>query len=142
VTSSCLRYTKSTYSTFRFGLELSNIYTKVVLNHRGGFCYELNNLFNWLLQELGYNSWTIAARIIQDSGALGPAFDHMAICVETKGGKYLADVGYGDLFIRPLRIMDGIQTDGRSLFSIQALEDDSFYQCRMRTAFRLNTSSV
>jgi N-hydroxyarylamine O-acetyltransferase len=32
---------------------------------------------------------------------------------------YLVDVGFGDLFIRPLEIRDGIQTDGRGSFRIE-----------------------
>lgn len=29
-------------------------YSSVVLNHRGGLCLDLNTLFGWLLEELGY----------------------------------------------------------------------------------------
>src|SRR5215216_597181 len=65
----------------RFDLELENIYQKVVHANRGGFCYELNLLFNELLQKLGFNSRIISASIYTESGEPGPRFDHMAICV-------------------------------------------------------------
>ncbi len=112
------------YNRF-FDLELEKIYKKVVDDGRGGFCYELNALFNEFLNNLGYKSRIIAARIFDDQDNLGPEFDHMSIYVETDK-KYLADVGFGDLFIRPLEIRDGIQSDGRNLFKVERFNDQNF----------------
>lgn len=39
-----------------FDLEIASIYEKIVINFRGGFCYELNSLFNSLLCQIGFNS--------------------------------------------------------------------------------------
>jgi N-hydroxyarylamine O-acetyltransferase len=108
-----------------FDLELDNIYKKVILNKRGGFCYELNAIFNTLLCDIGYKSSIIAARIFDDLGHLGPQFDHMCIVVDT-GKKYLVDVGYGDLFTKPLEIIEEIQSDGRNLFKIESIDDQSY----------------
>ena len=44
------------YTGKGISLDLEDIYQKIVLNRRGGFCYELNYLFHWLLNELGFNS--------------------------------------------------------------------------------------
>jgi N-hydroxyarylamine O-acetyltransferase len=46
-----------------FDLHIESIYKKIVDDHRGGFCYELNLLFNELLTSLGYQSRVIEARI-------------------------------------------------------------------------------
>ena len=35
-------------------LDLDKIFNKVVVDHRGGFCYELNGLFGELLSMLGF----------------------------------------------------------------------------------------
>lgn len=100
-------------------LELEQVYEKIVLNRRGGFCYELNYLFHWLLTEIGFNSRMIAARVINDAGEPGPEFDHMAIYVEGDLN-YLADVGFGDLFLIPIEFkMDVVQSDGRNYFMIK-----------------------
>jgi N-hydroxyarylamine O-acetyltransferase len=109
-----------------FDMVLENVFTKVVVNYRGGFCYELNSLFNTLLTEIGFKSRIIAARIIDEAGNVGPEYDHMCALVETDKAKYLADVGYGDLFVRPLEIWAGIQRDGRNLFKIEKVNDDDF----------------
>ena len=36
-------------------MDISAFYTKVVDENRGGFCYELNGLFAWLLREIGFD---------------------------------------------------------------------------------------
>lgn len=119
-----------------FDLALDRLYKKVVVNFRGGFCYELNALFNALLCNIGFKSRIIAARIFDDHGNLGPEYDHMSIYVET-GKKYLADVGFGDLFTKPLEIRDGIQSDGRNLFKIEQFDDQNFIlsMCSDQTNF-------
>ncbi len=111
------------YNRF-FDLELENIYKKIVVDFRGGFCYELNTIFNELLNNLGFKSRIIAARIFDEHDNLGPEFDHMSIYIETNK-KYLADVGFGDLFIEPLEIREGIQSDGRNLFKIERYNDQN-----------------
>lgn len=38
-------------------LEIKDIYDKVVLRNRGGYCFELNALFSSLLVELGFDAY-------------------------------------------------------------------------------------
>jgi N-hydroxyarylamine O-acetyltransferase len=100
-------------------LEETAIYKKVVERRRGGFCYELNLLFHWLLTQIGFESKIIAARVVNSQEELGPAFDHMCIIVDYQQS-WLIDVGYGDLFLRPIALKeDEIQTDDRNYFKIE-----------------------
>ena len=108
-----------------FDLELSNIYRKVVDNSRGGFCYELNYLFNSLLNAIGFSTKIISSRTFDSEGILGPEFDHMSICVRI-GKDYIADVGFGDLFVHPLEIKEGLQDDGRNLFLIESNQQGEY----------------
>ncbi|MEM9648825.1 MAG: arylamine N-acetyltransferase, partial [Bacteroidota bacterium] len=43
-------------------LDTNSFFDKIVERGRGGFCYELNGLFNHLLNELGFKSKLISAR--------------------------------------------------------------------------------
>lgn len=86
-------------------LDVASIYDKVVLRNRGGFCYELNYLFNNFLKKIGFESQIISSRIYGDHENLGPEFDHMSIIVKLEEN-WLLDVGYGDLFIEPIKIKD------------------------------------
>lgn len=109
-----------------FSLELDKVFHKVVSSRRGGFCYELNFLFNELLTRLGFQSRIIAARIFKETGELGPEYDHMSVLVSL-GDDYLVDVGFGDLFITPLQINSaGVQSDGRNRFEIVRITDNTF----------------
>jgi N-hydroxyarylamine O-acetyltransferase len=111
------------YSKILFDLDINNIYKKIIDYKRGGFCYELNFLFCWLLFNLGFKSRIISARIYDELGRPGPEYDHMCIFIEIDHKKYLADVGFGDLFLKPLEIKDGIQSDGRNQFKTEKINE-------------------
>lgn len=113
------------YFKRKFDLNIVNVYQKVVTNKRGGFCYELNLLFNGLLTEMGFSSRIIASRIFDEQGNLGPAFDHMSVFVETRK-RFLIDVGYGDLFVTPIEIKNGVQWDGRNYFQVDKLNEQEY----------------
>jgi N-hydroxyarylamine O-acetyltransferase len=107
----------------RFDLEPINVYHKIVIAGRGGFCYEVNSLFNDLLKTAGFKTRIISGHVINDKGVPGPEYDHMAIVVEL-GKNYIVDVGFGDLFIEPLEMSDHIQFDGRNYFQIKRENDE------------------
>lgn len=79
------------------------LYNKIVKQNRGGFCYELNGLFAWLLRGLGYKVELLAAGVSTGTGGFGPEFDHMTLLVHLEED-YLVDVGFGDSFQEPLRV--------------------------------------
>jgi N-hydroxyarylamine O-acetyltransferase len=94
-------------------LETESLYHKIVSRHRGGFCYELNGLFAWLLTGLGYQVTLLSARVAQGEDKLSPEFDHLALAVHgLEGGTYLADVGFGDSFRYPLRMEHQVEQAG------------------------------
>jgi N-hydroxyarylamine O-acetyltransferase len=99
-------------------LGVDSLYQKVILDRRGGYCYELNTLFHRLLSVSGFNVQMIAGRLLHGHG-YGREFEHMALIVELEGKKWLVDVGYGDFSLRPLAIEAGaIQSDGRTFYQI------------------------
>jgi N-hydroxyarylamine O-acetyltransferase len=81
-------------------LSVPAFYDKIVRRRRGGFCYELNGLFGWLLQQLGIGVTLLSARVYH-LGEPGPDFEHALLLVEA-GERLIADVGFGDSFIEPL----------------------------------------
>jgi N-hydroxyarylamine O-acetyltransferase len=85
-------------------LDLDALWDKIVVRRRGGFCYELNGLFAWLLQSIGYEVTYLNARVFNAKGELGIDFDHLALLVQipTVDGRWLVDVGFGDSFNEPL----------------------------------------
>jgi N-hydroxyarylamine O-acetyltransferase len=84
-------------------LDQKLLFDKVVKRRRGGFCYELNGLFAWLLGELGYDVTMLSAGVANGEGVIGPDFDHMTLLVRLDT-PWLADVGFGDSFREPILI--------------------------------------
>lgn len=94
-------------------LDLENLFAKIVLARRGGFCYELNGLFGWLLRRLGFRVSLHSAGVARPDGSFGPEFDHLVLRVQfpqegSDDHAWLADVGFGDSFLEPLPIVAGL----------------------------------
>jgi N-hydroxyarylamine O-acetyltransferase len=90
-------------------LEEPLLFDKIVTRRRGGFCYELNGLFGALLSRLGFDVTLVSARVFSD-GHFGPEFDHLALLVTPDDQTHwLADIGFGDCFLEPLRLVPGEQ---------------------------------
>src|SRR5689334_3479829 len=106
----------SIHANERIHLDVDWLFDKLVTRRRGGFCYELNGLFAELLRALGHRVDLLAARVVGSGGTLGIPFDHMCLRVDDV---WLADVGFGDSFITPLRLdTQEVQHDGRRGFRI------------------------
>jgi N-hydroxyarylamine O-acetyltransferase len=86
-------------------LDVERLLHKVIDLHRGGFCYELNGAFAWLLRSFGFGVSMLSARVARKDGIFSPEFDHMTLEVRDAAGNYwLADVGFGDCFLEPLSL--------------------------------------
>jgi N-hydroxyarylamine O-acetyltransferase len=81
---------------------------KIVDERRGGFCYELNGAFAALLRELGFQVILLSAGVVRPDGSDGPDFDHLTLRVDLEE-PWLADVGFGDSFLDPLRLQPGCE---------------------------------
>jgi N-hydroxyarylamine O-acetyltransferase len=88
-------------------LDPERILEKIVLRGRGGFCYELNYAFSWLLGEIGFRTSLLSGEVSRADGGFGIPFDHMALRVEVEGAEWLADVGFGDSFLEPFPLEEG-----------------------------------
>jgi N-hydroxyarylamine O-acetyltransferase len=109
-------------------LDEQSLWNKIVVNHRGGFCYELNGLFAWVLKQIGFDVTYLNARVFDREGNQGIDFDHLALLVQIPGQheRWLADVGFGDSFIEPLNMeaMDE-QTQGLRAYKLENIPDGS-----------------
>lgn len=98
------------------------LWNKIVIQKRGGFCYELNGLFARLLNEIGFDVTYLNARVFDRAGDLGIDYDHLALLVKIPGKseRWLADVGFGDSFNEPLNFEDrGEQAQGLRTYRLE-----------------------
>lgn len=94
-------------------LDRDKILDKIVNRRRGGFCYELNGAFAWLLTELRYDVTLLSASVARPDGSFGIEFDHMCLRVDLDDAPWLADVGFGDNFLHPIPLDDAAEGDYR-----------------------------
>jgi N-hydroxyarylamine O-acetyltransferase len=99
------------------------ILNKVVALRRGGFCYELNGAFAALLRALGFQVTLLSARVARANGDEGPEFDHLTLRVDLEN-PWLADVGFGESFLEPLRLEAGRdQLDPTGTYRLRAQDE-------------------
>lgn len=109
-------------------LDESALFTKIVEENRGGFCFEQNGLFHAVLTELGYDVQRLEANVHHGDGKFGIPMDHMCLLVTIDGQRYLADVGFGASFIEPLAIdTTAIQEQSVGRFKIELEGETGYY---------------
>src|SRR6476646_9298529 len=85
-------------------LDPDHVFDKIVTRRRGGWCYELNGSFARLLESLGFAVTRYSAAVVL-SDPPSPDFAHLTLRVDLDR-PWLADVGFGASFTRPLRLDD------------------------------------
>lgn len=110
------------------------LYQKVVEEKRGGFCYELNGLFNGLLTKIGFKTTLIAASVIDKNGVVGHKYDHAALIVDLENlpngsqERWLVDVGFGgDSFVLPKELkLDVVQKDMHDYYKFERYNEQQW----------------
>jgi len=80
----------------RVQIDLPAVFDKLVVQERGGYCFELNTLFCAGLKALGFAVTPLAARVrwnVPDARPTG--LSHMLLRVEVAHESHVADVGFG-----------------------------------------------
>ena len=77
-------------------LEKEALYEKIVMNHRGGYCFEVNELLGHLLRDLGYEVTDLFGRFLRGETGI-PMRRHHVLKVKCIDDEipYIADVGVG-----------------------------------------------
>ena len=77
-------------------LDVEKLYEKIVVNRRGGYCFEVNELLGWLLRGLGYEVTDLFGRFLRGETGI-PMRRHHVLMVKAKDDEipWLADVGVG-----------------------------------------------
>jgi N-hydroxyarylamine O-acetyltransferase len=95
-------------------LAVDDLYEKIVTRKRGGYCFELNGLFAWLLREIGFGVTEYFSRFLRNEKTI-PMRRHRVLHVTCEDGEFLADVGVGQTVPRkplPLKIGEVSEQNG------------------------------
>lgn len=95
-------------------LELEALFEKVVFNREGGYCFENNKVFFYLLKKLGFDVSAQAARVLYGQSGDTPRTHRMTL-VTLNGKRYVTDVGFGR-FAPPVAVpLEGNETNSYSI---------------------------
>lgn len=118
-------------------LNINDLYQKIVANQRGGYCFELNKLFELLLKTLGFDVWPSIGRNVRGSSGdihdtLSPIM-HRSEIVRIDGKLHGVDVGYGGpMPARSFPLGDGARIESYGqLFEVRKL-DSAWWQIAYR----------
>jgi len=101
----------------RPSFDLDEVFEKIVERKRGGWCYEMNGLFAWVLRELGFTVDLVGAAVGRAKSGERALMNHLALIVRLDR-PYLADVGFGNGMLVPAPLHVGTFSDGRFDFRL------------------------
>jgi len=92
-------------------LDINDLFEKIVTNKRGGYCFEMNGLFSFILKNLGFRVTNLLARVWNNGFEL-TGKTHQILLVEIDDACWLADVGFGGNGpISPILLKSGIDQE-------------------------------
>ena len=98
-------------------------FDKIVRRGRGGWCYEMNGLFAWMLEALGFRVTRLAGAVMRESVGDAMIGNHLVLLV-TLDQHYVADVGLGTGLIEPVPLAEGRIDQHFRNFALERLEGD------------------
>ncbi|MGC2963212.1 arylamine N-acetyltransferase family protein [Paraburkholderia graminis] len=111
-------------------LDLESVETRLVDDHRGGYCFEQNTLLANVLQELGFRVTPLIGRVLwgREPGAVTPR-THMVLRIDLDNEAWIADVGLGSVTLTsPLRLSPGLaQRTDLGIFRLADASRDALY---------------
>jgi N-hydroxyarylamine O-acetyltransferase len=108
----------------KIDITIGPIFDKIVNRRRGGWCYEMNGIFGWALKELGFHVRRGTGAVMREAAGDAQIANHLVLRVELPEGVYLADVGFGDGPIAPIRVAEGPFTAAGFVFGLDRLDND------------------
>lgn len=95
-------------------LDPQAIFTKLVEQRRGGWCYEQNGLFGRALMTLGFDVMRVAGAVLREERGDVSLGTHLTLLVTIAGAPWLADAGFGGGLAAPFPLMP-MRNDTRPL---------------------------
>lgn len=114
-------------------IETEQVFDKMITKQRGGYCFELNFLFEALLRGLGFHARPILCRAVRGRSGRMP-LNHRGIIVAMNDQMYFVDVGFGGpLAAGALLLSNGKEQAMRNELFITKQIDESWWAIQRKT---------
>ncbi len=92
-----------------------------IVQRRGGYCFQLNGAFAWLLRELGFSVTLHRGYVWRHDAQERPNLNHLVLVVhDLDGPPWLVDAGLGDAIYDPLPLVPGEFAQGPFRYALGA----------------------
>lgn len=95
---------------------------KLIDERRGGWCYEMNGTLAWALRQIGFDVTLLASTVNRTLNSKQMEGDHLILLVHLEGRPYLADVGFGNGFLEPIPLREGVVHQGFLSYRLSAAD--------------------
>ncbi|MBT2621137.1 arylamine N-acetyltransferase [Chryseobacterium sp. ISL-6] len=113
----------ATYTGYVPKVDIESVFNKLVIENRGGYCYEQNVLLKNVLETIGFDVTAHLGRVLWGREKEGKAArTHMLLTVTLSGEKYLVDSGFGTVTLTSPLILQSVneQITPNGLFQISS----------------------
>lgn len=104
-------------------VEPRDAFAKLVTAARGGWCYEMNGLFGWALERIGFRVMRMTGAVLRAERGDSAIGNHLALTVDLDE-PYLVDVGLGDGPSEPIPLREGRYRQVWRTVRLERLEGD------------------
>jgi len=105
--------------------DITRVFHKIVREGRGGWCYEMNGLLGWALQEIGFDVTRRMGGVFRADHGDDAFGNHLVHTVELEE-TYITDVGIGDFVKEPVVLREGDVTEDGKAYRLERLPDSSW----------------
>lgn len=96
-------------------------FDKIVARRRGGWCYEMNGLLAWALEEIGFDVTRLAGAVRRADFGDATRGNHLVLRVDLDR-PYIADAGFGDGLLEPIPLAEGRYTQRGLTYRLEKLD--------------------
>jgi N-hydroxyarylamine O-acetyltransferase len=84
-------------------IDVGQAFEKIVHCQRGGWCYEMNGAFGWVLEQIGFEVTRMSAGVMRERVGDVQLGNHLCLLVHLDR-PWLADVGFGGSLSEPIAL--------------------------------------
>lgn len=102
--------------------DIQRIYQKLVVGQRGGWCYEMNGLMGWALEQIGFDVMRLTGGVMRATRGDDAMGNHLVLAIQLES-TWIADVGLGDGTFEPYELKAHTFKQNGFNFRLEKLED-------------------